>query len=110
MMGRATDALVDAVTADNSKSLSLEAFAWKTFLSTPTPEKGIDDPPAPRVNQGSGIDSGVDAANAVMSSSRTALLSAPRRLMMQYRVQKKMVLWDAVLAAAWAETKHISLP
>ena len=109
-MGRATDALVDAVTADNSKSLSLEAFAWKTFLSTPTPEKGIDEPSAPRVNQGSGIDSGVDAANAVMSSSRTALLSAPRRLMMQYRVQKKMVLWDAVLAAAWAETKHISSP
>ncbi|GAX76985.1 hypothetical protein CEUSTIGMA_g4432.t1 [Chlamydomonas eustigma] len=41
-----------------------------------------------------------DASVAAVTGPR--LLSVPHRLRIQYRLQKKMLLWDAVLAAAWA--------
>jgi len=91
--------------------LSNEAFAWKTFLSIPEggicPSKAANDVEPDTTEAVAAASSANVAVNAQMSAGghRDAVLSGPQRLMLQYRVQKKMVLWDAVLAAAWAEKK-----
>ena len=104
-----------------SAGMPMEAFAWQTYLSAPP--GGLVSPEQPELvmEDGSAVDegpparavsSGSAAAGAAATASDTASgtaggvvgsLSSARRLMLQYRVQKKMVLWDAVLAAAWAK-------
>ena len=106
-----------------SAGMPMEAFAWQTYLSAPP--GGLVSPEQPELvmKDGSAAEEGgpparavssVTAAGAAGTASDTASgtaggvvgsLSSARRLMLQYRVQKKMVLWDAVLAAAWAASK-----
>ena len=104
----------------------MEAIAWQTYLSAPP--GGLVSPseqPSLVMEDGSAADgdpaaaaADVDPAAAAGSAASIAVgttagtaggavgsLSSARRLMLQYRVQKKMVFWDAVLAAAWAASK-----
>ena len=102
-----------------SAGMPMEAFAWQTYLSAPPgglipPEQSslvtedgsaADGDPAAAAGTAASIAAGTAVGTAAGTAGVVGSLSSARRLMLQYRVQKKMVLWDAVLAAAWAASK-----
>jgi len=98
-------------------SVSVEAFAWRMYMTAVTAGAVSNqqvDSEDPAAEEGESNDESAVSSRDIGGGTATAditldvktggpvLLSAPHRLRIQFRVQKKMLLWDSVLAAAWA--------